>query len=43
MHDQAMALFLFQPSSVYGMSKKVVKFKPRTDEVPLFAHVELRG
>ncbi|MBJ7601795.1 MAG: hypothetical protein JF888_01140 [Candidatus Dormibacteraeota bacterium] len=36
MHDQAMAAWLFQAATYYGVSKKVSGFNPRNDELPFF-------
>ena len=36
MHDQAMAAWLFQAATYYGVSKKVSGFSPRDDELPFF-------
>lgn len=43
MHDQALALFLFQPATYYGVSKKVSGFTPRDDELPYFYPVSLNS
>ncbi len=36
MHDQAMALFLTQPETYYGVNKRVSGFTPRDDEIAYF-------
>jgi len=36
MYDQAMALYLFQPETFYGISSKVTGFVPRDDEIAYF-------
>ena len=36
MHDQAMAAWLFQAATYYGVSKKVTGFNTRNDELPYF-------
>ncbi len=36
MHAQAMAAWLFQAATYYGVSKKVTGFAPRNDELPFF-------
>lgn len=36
MHDQAMAVFLFQGATYYGLQKSVQNFQPRGDEFPYF-------
>ncbi len=41
MHDQAMAAWLFQAATYYGVSKKVTGFAPRNDELPFFYSVAI--
>src|SRR5450759_47280 len=43
MHDQAMAAWLFQAATYYGVSKKVTGFSPRNDELPFFYPAAIRS